>query len=100
MRAMGYVGPAGLCALILMGCEGVPGRPAGPEVLALTGEGYPRSEDPCQISAAKPVDLDFVNAAATMFACPPGVDLSFVRRSPYVVWLGNVEGWTVYAWQP
>ncbi len=97
MRSMRFGALAGLCGLILSGCMVDPGRPAGPERLALTGEGYPGAGDPCQTSGASAADLEFVPSQSQLIACPPGIQ---ARALDDAIWLGAVEGWTVFALRP
>ncbi|MGR3802261.1 hypothetical protein [Marinibacterium profundimaris] len=89
-----------LLAPLLAACDVEPGRPAGPPSLALTGEGYPDPGDPCQRSAAQVEDLDFIAPDAPLIACPPGTDGIYANQTPWLTWLGEVDGWTVYAIRP
>ncbi|NBC95951.1 MAG: hypothetical protein GVY27_06320, partial [Deinococcus-Thermus bacterium] len=80
---------------VLAACDtAAPGPPAE---LAVFGEGYPTGGDPCRRSGESAFTSPFLDDAADLVSCPPGVDLGPVTSYAPPEVVAVVEGWTVYS---
>jgi hypothetical protein len=91
---------ASLAALGLSGCVVVtPTAPAptAPPELGVFGSGYPSAGDPCRRSGETPFTSAFLDDAADLVSCPPGVDAAFFAASTGGSQVALLGGWSVFS---